>query len=97
MILTVVLTIFLVQADFPICPAVNFSGYPACDFQNGQFYVFWIDQRTSPNMAIYGARIARDGTVLDPSGIQVYNDSAGYSCNAAFDGSNFLVVTRNHC
>jgi len=95
--MTVVLSVFLVQADFPIGPAAGFSGYPTGCYYSNRFYVFWIDQRTSPNMAIYGARVARDGTVLDPSGIQVYNDSAGYGCNVAFDGTNFLVVTRNHC
>ncbi len=90
-------SLILMQADFPICPAASFSGYPASVYHNDLFYVFWIDQRTLPNMSLYGARIMPDGTVLDPTGIQVYVDSVSYSCSAAFDGTNFLVLTRNHC
>ena len=87
----------LLSADFPICTAANFNGYPTIYYADDQYYVFWVDQRLLPNMSIFGARVAKDGTVLDPDGIEVYTDSAGYDCNVAFDGTNFLVVTRNHC
>lgn len=97
MIMNVAFALLLMQADFPICPASSFSGYPASIYYDSLYYVFWIDQRTLPTMSIYGARVATDGTVIDPSGVQIYNDSASYGCNVAFDGTNFLVVTRNHC
>lgn len=87
----------LISADFAISPAPNFTGYPSLCYANDQFYVFWIDQRTLPNMSIYGSRVAKDGTVLDPSGVELYTDSASYDCNVAFDGTNLMVVTRNHC
>jgi hypothetical protein len=48
-------------------------------------------------MSIYGSRVTKDGSVLDPNGVELYTDSAGYRCSAACDGTNFLVVTRNHC
>jgi hypothetical protein len=95
--MTMIFACFLIRADFAICPAVNFSGYPVVTRVTDQYYAFWIDQRCSPLMAIYGARISTNGTVFDSAGVAVYTDSAGYGCSAAFDGTNFLVVTRNHC
>jgi hypothetical protein len=91
------LLLCLLGADFPICTAPNYTGYPAVCHAEGRFYVFWVDQRQRPSMSIYGARVSHDGTVLDPDGVELYTDSAGYRCSAAFDGSGFLVVTRNHC
>jgi hypothetical protein len=85
------------NADFAISTAPNFTGYPSIHYAQDQYYVFWIDQRTLPNMSIFGARVMKDGTVVDTSGAQLYTDSAGYDCNVGFDGTNFLVVTRNHC
>jgi hypothetical protein len=95
--LTIIVSLFLIRADFAICPAVGFSGYPVAGFVQDHYYAFWIDQRCSPLMAVYGTRITKSGAVLDSAGVAIYTDSAGYGCNAAFDGSNFLVVTRNHC
>jgi len=91
------LIVVLFSADFPICTAPNYTGYPSVGYGQDQYYVFWIDQRQYPNMSIYGARVTTDGTVLDPNGVELYTDSAGYRCSAAFDGTNFLVITRNHC
>jgi hypothetical protein len=87
----------LISADFPISTAPNFTGYPSLCYAYDQFYVFWIDQRTAPNMSIFGARVTKEGTVLDPNGVEMYTDSASYECNVACDGTNLLVVTRNHC
>ena len=87
----------LISADFAISTAPNFTGYPSLCYANNQFYVFWIDQRTLPNMSIFGARVTKQGVVADTSGIEIYTDSASYDCNVAYDGTNFLVVTRNHC
>jgi len=95
--MAMIFSVFLLRADFAICPAVNFSGYPAAVFTQNQYYTFWIDQRCSPLMALYGARVSKGGAVLDSAGVAIYTDSASYGCNAAFDGANFLVVTRNHC
>ena len=87
----------LVGGDFPISAAPNYTGYPSVCHANDQFYVFWIDQRHLPLMSLYGARVTVDGTVLDPDGRELYTDSAGYNCDVAFDGTNLLAVTRNHC
>ncbi len=95
MLLTFLL--LLVGSDFPISTAPNYTGYPSVCYANDMFYVFWIDQRHLPLLSLYGARVTTDGTMLDPSGRSLYVDSAGYSCDVAFDGTNLLVVTRNHC
>jgi hypothetical protein len=95
--MTLTLLLCLLGADFPVCTAPNFTGYPSVCSAQDRFYVFWVDQRQRPNMSIYGARVEPDGTVLDPDGVELYTDSAGYRCSAAFDGENFLVVTRNYC
>jgi branched-subunit amino acid ABC-type transport system permease component len=62
-----------------------------------QFYVFWEDQRQAPLAGVYAARVTKQGTVLDPTGVELFTDSIGYRVSAAWDGSNFLVVTREHC
>ncbi len=95
MIMTIACVLFC--SDFAISTPPNYTGYPSVCYANEQFYVFWIDQRQYPLISLYGARVTTDGTVLDPAGRELYTDSAGYSCDAAFDGTNFLVVTRNHC
>lgn len=91
------LVLFLLGADFPICTAANSSTYPAIHYTGSQFYVFWIDTRQLPNFSIYGSRVSKTGTVIDPAGVEIYTDSAGYECNVSFDGTNFLVLTRNYC
>lgn len=91
------LLLALVGADFPVCTAPNWTGYPSACFVSDRYYVFWVDQRQRPNMSLYGARVTKGGTVLDPNGVELFTDSAGYRCAAAWDGTNFLVVTRNYC
>lgn len=95
MVLAIVFT--LISSDFPISTAPNYTGYPSVCYVNDLFYVFWIDQRQLPLRSLYGARVATDGTVLDSAGRELYTDSAGYNCDVAFDGTNLLAVTRNHC
>lgn len=93
----IAIILLIISADFPICTAVGFQQNPAVTFANDQFYVFWIDARVSNRMGVYGARVTKTGTVLDGGGRLLYMDSASYSCDVAYDGSNFLIVTRNHC
>jgi hypothetical protein len=95
--MTTLLLFSLVSADFPICAAPGFTGYTSVVYAQDLFYVFWEDQRESPLTGLYAARVTKQGTVLDPSGRELYTDSVGYRINAAWDGTNFLVVTRNHC
>jgi hypothetical protein len=90
---------FLISADFPVSTAGDFQEYPAIYYTNNQFYVFWVDYRyrSSGYISLFGARVSKTGTVIDTDGRLLYRDSASYNCNVAFDGTNFFVVTRNHC
>jgi phosphoribosylformylglycinamidine (FGAM) synthase PurS component len=61
-----------------------------CDSAN--FFVVWEDDRGGSS-DIYGARVAPAGTVLDPSGIAVSQDSDDqYTPAVGFGDGNFLVV-----
>lgn len=93
-----VVSLSLIGADFPICTATNNQVYPCAQFQNDQYYVFWADYRNySPYYSLYGARIAQDGSVLDPDGKQLFMQQSAYEPAAAYDGNNFLVVFRDSC
>jgi hypothetical protein len=90
----------LISADFPISTAGDFQEYPAICYANNQFYVFWVDYRyraSTGQICLCGTRVSKTGAVIDTAGCVLYADSASYNCDAAFDGTNFLVVTRNHC
>ena len=87
----------LVSADFPICTASGYTGYASVVYAQDQFYVFWEDQRQAPLTGVYASRVTKQGAVLDPTGVELFTDSIGYRVSAAWDGSNFLVVTRQHC
>ncbi len=87
----------VIGADFPICTASGYTGYSSVVYARDQFYVFWEDQRQAPLTGVYAARVTKQGTVLDPAGVELFTDSVGYRVSAAWDGSNFLVVTRQHC
>jgi hypothetical protein len=66
---------------------------PAVAFDGTNYLVAWSDHRYAGSTLIYGARVARDGTVVDPSGIPisaVTDVSAGPAI--AFDGTNYVVV-----
>jgi hypothetical protein len=94
------LSLCLVNADFPISVDTSAQYAATAAFVNDQYYVFWLDQRylsTDEAFSLFGCRITKDGTVLDTNGVELYRDSVAYNCDVAFDGNNFLIVTRNHC
>jgi len=69
----------------------------ATAFDGTNFLVAWLDGRGAPaNLPgpryIYGARVARDGTVIDPGGFPVaLSISAKERTRVAFDGTDFRV------
>lgn len=80
----------------PVCISPADQEQPAVAFDGENFLVVWQDSRIEsygyPH-TIYGARISRDGAVLDPSGIMISTASDYQSFPAvAFDGTNYFVV-----
>ena len=66
---------------------------PKVDFDGVNYLVVWEDYRNGDNWDIYGARINRDGVVLDPAGISI--SVGGYwqmSPSVIFGDSNYFVA-----
>jgi len=83
--------------NFPVSVDTNDQNYPAIVFTNNQYYVFWNDLRYySPDRSVFGARVAADGTVLDPEGVEILRDRTEW-VDAAFDGTNFLIAVQDSC
>jgi phosphoribosylformylglycinamidine (FGAM) synthase PurS component len=82
-------------AGIPISTADDDQSTPAIAFDGANFLVVWEDYRdTSCN--IYGARVTRDGTVLDATGFSVTTAANDQLAPAtAFDGTNFLAVWQD--
>jgi hypothetical protein len=94
------LAFVLIGADFPICAVGNSQDYPVVEFADGLFYVFWIDRRyyyINEKFAIFGARVAPDGYVIDPDGKDVFCDSTADCVDVAYDMTNLFLVSRNGC
>lgn len=60
-------------AGFPISEAPEEQGLPDVSFDGVQHRVVWLDTRGPVSavnpLNVYGARVARDGTVLEPGGV----------------------------
>lgn len=92
------MVLLLLQADFPICNAGDHQHTPVVLYENNQYYVFWQDCRyfaSQYKYALFAARVSKNGSVIDPQGKMIYSDSAAPIFDAAYDGSNFLVVFRD--
>jgi hypothetical protein len=78
----------------PISTGPTFQSGPAVAFDGRTFLVVWNDFRSGSNLNdIFGARLSRSGTVLDPTGIPISTAAGDQRRPAvAFDGSTFLVV-----
>lgn len=56
------------------------------------FIAVWVDERAVPNQ-IWGARIATDGTILDPGGVALSSGSGrATSASLAYADGNYLLV-----
>jgi hypothetical protein len=75
-----------------VSAGTDFQGDPAVTFDGTNYVVVWSDMRGG-NSDIYGARVARDGTVLDTSGLALVADSAEQFAPAVvYDRTNVLLV-----
>ena len=85
-----------VSAEIVISEASGGQDMPAVTFDGENFLVVWQDGRNRVDLFdtdIYAARVAPDGTVLDPSGIPV-GTAPGQQItpHAVFDGTRDIVV-----
>jgi MYXO-CTERM domain-containing protein len=73
--------------------ALRFQITPSVVWGGTQWLVVWTDTRVSSTYPyMMAARVATDGTVLDPGGIYLGTGVSSGKPAAAFDGSNFLAV-----
>ena len=78
----------------PIAAEGNSRQYPAVASDGQDFLVVWTLNSTDAD--IYAARIAANGTVLDPEGIPIRTGPVDQSRPAiAFDGTYYLVVWQD--
>jgi uncharacterized protein (TIGR03382 family) len=78
-----------IGSSFDPSSGAESANYPDVASDGTNFVIVWSDT----NHQIYGARVAPDGTVLDPKGIALGNDSGTHSWpRLAFDGQNYLVT-----
>jgi len=79
-------------AGIAISIASNSQYFPDVSFDGTNYMVVWQDQRND-TFDIYASRVAQNGVVLDPAGIQIStaaNDQQYPSID--FDGTNYFVV-----
>ena len=75
-----------------ICTIPNPQGNPKVAFDGTNFFVVWQDLRNNLDYDIYGCRVNSSGTILDSTGIVIYNRNLPQSTpSISFDGTNYLV------
>ncbi|MDH4211726.1 MAG: hypothetical protein OEV79_09815 [candidate division WOR-3 bacterium] len=89
--------LFLLGSDFPVSVEIESQHRPVVEFTNNQFYTFWQDLRFYPSdRSTFAARVTEEGLVLDTNGVLLMRDRT-ISVDAAYDGTNFLVVVQDSC
>jgi hypothetical protein len=87
----------ILGSDFPISIAPESQHFPIVQSALGHYYVFWQDLRFHPSdRATMAARISNEGVLLDPEGVVMMRDRT-MNVDAAYDGTNFLVVVQDSC
>lgn len=79
--------------DDPIIGEHTDQRHPKVAYDGTNFMMVWEDWRSRTHFDVYGTRVARDGTVLDPHGIPIavaHGHQQG--ADIVFDGTSYLVV-----
>ena len=77
---------------FPICTATGDQMFPVVAWDGESFFVVWQDRRSGKRWDLYGARVTRDGEVLNRDGSPLVIGKSNYDQIApalAFDGETF--------
>jgi len=83
-------------AALAISTADGDQGAPVLGFDGANYLVAWEDERSGNYSDVYCARVAPNGSVLDPAGIAVSSKGNLQEAPAvAFDGANHLVVWQD--
>jgi len=88
-----------VVSRFPVSTAPGWQANPVVAWDGSTFLVAWDSfdpQRAASPQDVYAARVASNGTVLDPSGIPIATNSAQQAApSVSSDGSSFFVVWQD--
>ena len=87
--------VVLDSGGFRLSSAASHCHHPALTFDGGSYMAVWDDARNG-NDDIYGARLTRDGVLLDTAGICIHADSGNQRYPAvSSNGTDWLVVWRD--
>lgn len=88
--------VVLEPAGIAICTYQNNQRTPSIAFDGTNYLTVWQDYRSNTSYDVYGARVALNGTVLEPEGIPI-STFARYqeSTSVAFNGTNYLVTWQD--
>ncbi len=86
---------------FPISTNIeNYQHQPAVAFDGTNYLVVWADDRDNHPatglLHIYGARVSREGVLLDRDGFLISGSYVGFWPAVAFNGTDYLVVSAGH-
>jgi len=82
--------------DVPVSmPAATDQARPEVEFDGTNHFVIWTDTRPGDN-GLYGARVAPDGTVIDPSGLLLHTSAGSiYDYKLSLMNGVHLLVWRS--
>ncbi|UCF80610.1 MAG: hypothetical protein JSV08_08910 [Acidobacteriota bacterium] len=83
-------------AGIAVSTAVDEQWVPSVASNGTDYFIAWSDNRSGTDYDIYGARVAPDGTVLDPAGIAVSTAASDQQYpSAASNGTDYFIAWRD--